>query len=56
MPKQKRLAEVRMRWLLASAEFDTQCWESTFFLELIDEQNRQIRALKDQLQTMAENS
>jgi len=47
--QQKRLAEIRMRWLLFSAEFDTEFWESTFFLDLIDEQNRQIAALKKEL-------
>jgi hypothetical protein len=48
--QQKRLAEVRMHWLLASAEFDTTFWESTFFLQLIDEQNRTIQAMKEKIQ------
>jgi hypothetical protein len=50
--QQKRLAEIRMHWLLASAEFDTTFWESTFFLQLTDDQNRQIQQLRKELRLL----
>lgn len=34
---QARLAQIRMHNLIASAEFDTTFWESTFFLRLLDQ-------------------
>jgi hypothetical protein len=43
--QQKRLAEIRMRWLIASAETDTMHWESAFFLQVIDDQNATMLAL-----------
>jgi hypothetical protein len=49
--QQKRLAEIRMSWLLSSVEFDTQLWESTLFLQLIDEQNQEINELRRKLKT-----
>ena len=50
--QQKRLAEIRMRWLLSSVEFDVEHWESTFFLHLLDEQNNQIQSLKKELNAL----
>ena len=46
----KRLAEIRAQWLNWSALTDTSTWESTFFFELLDQKNRQIRRLKQLIQ------
>jgi hypothetical protein len=37
IPDLKRIADIRMKNLIASTEFDTSYWESTFFLRVIDE-------------------
>lgn len=47
--QQKRLADIRAAWLLASTEGDTRFWEATFFLQLLDEKNEEIRRLKKML-------
>jgi hypothetical protein len=50
--QQMRLANIRMRWLLATVQSDTASWESTFFLQLILELNGEIKQLKKELQSL----
>ena len=43
---QDHLANIRMQNAKWTALVDTSSWESTFFLHLVDDKNREIRKLK----------
>lgn len=43
---QARLAQIRMRHAIASAQMNTEHWESTFFLRIINELLKEIKCEK----------
>jgi len=47
--KTRRLAEMRARLMEWSATADTSTWESTFFFQLLDEKDRELRELRKKL-------
>jgi hypothetical protein len=42
----RRLANIRAQWMTWSALTDTATWDTTFLLQIIDSQNREIEALR----------
>ena len=49
--EQTRLAEIRQKTLLSSAQFNTTTWETPFLLRLLDEKSHELEILKRALST-----
>lgn len=50
---QSRLSKIRMQNMIASAEMNTEHWESTFFIRIIDESEEELRRLRKTLEQIA---